>query len=283
MFAVGLVVGASLTQAALSHRARPPWLERLDTFSTVLRERVFTDIAVQDKWNNAAAPAEERMTVAGPGSSLQYTAAVRAWLGDILANTSIYGPIRSVVDLSCSELAWQTAITGWSSLDRFSGFDIVPAVVERAQARAEAARGVSTLPVLHFGVADMVAAEAPLPAHDLVLLRDTLMHLPPTDALHALERIDASGSTWLATTTFDSPEGEVFGGSNVFILPGGWYPVNLQQAPFLLGPPVSSVLEGQPGVDRYGKKRLALWKLPVLRLPPSTSLPSALTSVAESE
>lgn len=276
MFALGLIVGSVATYAFLARRARPAWLERLDTFTGVMRGRVFADIARQDKWNNPDSPAEERITVAGPGSSMVYTEAVRAWLGEILANTSTYGPIRSMVDLSCSELAWQTHIPGWDKLDRFSGYDIVGSVVERARARAVAARGDASTPVLQFGVADMVAANEPLPAHDLVLLRDTLMHVPPTDALHALERIDASGSTWLATTTFDDPDGG--GGGNVFILPGSWYAVNLRQPPFILGPPISSVLEGRPGVDRYGQKRLAVWKLPVLRAPPLTSLPSVLAN-----
>ena len=107
----------------------------------------------------------------------------------------------------------------------------------------------------------MVSGCDSLPAVDLVLLRDTLMHLPLTDALHVLERIDASGSRWLATTTFDT------GADNAFIAPGSWYPVNLLRAPFLLAPPLSSVLEGHPGVDRYGEKRLALWRLPILASP----------------
>lgn len=218
------------------------------------------DIARHDRWNNPNAPAEERSTVAGPGSTIGYTEAVRRWLGGLLENSSTYGPIRSMADLSCSELEWQTLIPGWGSLDEFSGYDIVPAVVQRAKARALAARGALERPQLHFAVSDMVSSTEPLPAFDLVLLRDTLMHVSLTDALHVLERIDASGSKWLATTTFDT--GDL--ASNVFILPGSWYAVNLLQPPFLLGPPVSSVLEGKPGVDRYGEKRLALWRLPIL-------------------
>jgi len=42
---------------------------------------------------------------------------------------------------------------------------------------------------LHFEVADVVSGDGPLPAVDLVLLRDTLMHLPLTDALRVLREI----------------------------------------------------------------------------------------------
>lgn len=277
LLAVGALLGGGGTYAALGCRAapRPTWLHRLDTFTHALRGRTFADIARGDKWNNPAAPPEERATVAGPGSTVAYTEAVREWLGRVLVEQRV----RTMADLSCSELLWQPLIPGWTGLESFAGYDIVPDVVERARTRAEAARGAASTPALHFAVADLVASsphDDPLPAVDLVLLRDTLMHVPPTDALHALERIDASGSSWLATTTFDTGDHA----SNVFILPGSWYAINLRQAPFLLGPPVASVLEGKPGVDRYGQKRLALWRLPVLGRSPGEVHEAALAAAA---
>ena len=295
-----------LTYASSFLRAKdclPHWLTRLNTKLASRRAKEFQTIAATNSWNNPDAPPEERSTVAGPGSTVSYTAPVREWIGSLLANSTL--GIRTMADLSCSELEWQTLIPGFDDLASFHGFDIVPDVVDRARAKAvsalaakgvrprevehghehgaigsygllrarqhiaapfesatafEATKGMGLGPALRFAVDDLVNGP-PLPAYDVVMVRDTLMHLSLTDALAALERIDASGSRYLITTTFDTGEHQ----SNTFIRPGSWYPINLQQLPFELGEPLSSVKEGLPGVDYYGKKTLALWQLPVVK------------------
>lgn len=274
--AAGVLLGVAAAVRLPAYAAGPRWLLRLDARMSAQRAATFRAIAAGDTWNNPAAPAEERATVAGPGSSMAYTAPVREWLGSLLHDAEM--SISTLADLSCSELLWQTQIPGWRDLRAFSGYDIVPEVVNRARARAreavgEAADGSHLLhgaiqmrrrapsargPVLSFAVADIAHDSEPLGKFDLLLLRDTLMHLPLTDALRALERIDESGSRWLATTTFDTAT------PNAFIQPGAWYPINLELPPFELGPPHAWVAEGIPGVEFYGVKKLALWRLPAL-------------------
>ena len=176
--------------------AVPRWLRRLQSHSARLRAPVFSSIAAADAWNSAAARVARDSgashTLAGPGSTLNYTAAARQFLGAVIAAHGV----RSMADLSCSELHWQMQIEGFWQLDSFAGYDIVPAVVETARARAEAAAataraGGGATPTFTFAVADSVS-DAPFPAVDLVILRDTLMHLPLHDALAVLARIDAS-------------------------------------------------------------------------------------------
>lgn len=264
----------------------PHWLTRLDALMAPRRSAVFRAIAATDAWNNPSAPLEERATVAGPGSSIAYTEPIREWLGRVIAEREI----QTMADLSCSEMLWQPLIPGWGGLQAFSGYDIVPEVVNRARVRAMEAVGFDMVdqggslrsvhgavrgvrrrsvegrhgPALSFAVADLASAVEPLGKFDLVLVRDTLMHLPLTDALRTLERIDASGSKWLVTTTFDTGEQNR---RNEFIAPGDWQPINLEIPPFEIGQPESWVNEGTPGVDFFGIKRLALWRLPVLRMP----------------
>lgn len=224
------------------------------------RREAFHAISETDAWNSHETRGAGS-TLAGPGSTLPYTAPVRAWLGGVLSTWRI----RSIADMSCSELAWQMHIPGFFDLEAFTGFDIVPSLVQRAaKAAADAAivrqtTGLSA-PRFTFSSADMVS-DPTFPPHDLVILRDTLMHLPIADALLALARIDASGSKWLVTTTFNNSDS---GASNEFIQPGSWFPVDLLESPFFFPPPISVTLEGLPGTDRYGKKMLGLWRLPVL-------------------
>ena len=247
----------------------PRWLQRLQTHSARLRAPTFVTIAAKNSWNAPSVRAARSVTatLAGPGSTLNYTAAARAFLSRAISARGV----RSVADLSCSELHWQIELDGFCRLESFAGYDIVPAVVATARARGAAAAaacaeaGGPPPPALTFAVADSVS-DPPFPAVDLVILRDTLMHLPLHDALAVLARIDASGSRYLATTTFKSAPGV---NGNAYISPGGWFPVDLSQPPFLLPEPEDAVLEGFPGVDRYGDKRLAIWRLPVLAALPS--------------
>ena len=262
---------ASLRHVFLNNNPQTHLLERVHAHAKRLRVNVtlhnhthrreaFHAISQADAWNSHETRGAGS-TLAGPGSTLPYTAPVRAWLGGVLSTWRI----RSVADMSCSELAWQTHIPGFFDLEAFTGFDIVPTLVQRAaKAAADAAivrqtAGLS-VPRFTFSSADMVS-DPTFPPHDLVILRDTLMHLPIADALLALARIDASGSKWLVTTTFNNSDS---GASNEFIQPGSWFPVDLLESPFFFPQPVSATLEGLPGTDRYGKKMLGLWRLPVL-------------------
>jgi hypothetical protein len=250
------VGGGGVAPPRLGHA---PWMQRAHSALEPSRRRTFSEIYGQDKWN-VGALARDAATRAGPGSSLHYTAAARAFLGALIRNHSI----ATVADLSCNEMLWQPHIPGFTGLASFSGFDIVPAAIAAARANLSALSGGggSALPgELVLEVRDMVTE--PLPrAYDLVIVRDTFFHLPVTDTLAALSRIAASGSRLLATTTIDSDALR-----NTFILPGEWYPLNLRKPPFLFPEPLAEVLEGLPGTDYWGTKKLAVYRLPLESAP----------------
>lgn len=239
---------------AAAHWGHAKWMERAHSALEPHRRRSFSEIYGADKWNVGALP-REAVTRAGPGSSLHYTASVRAFLGALIRDHGI----TTVADLSCSEMLWQPHIPGFAGLASFSGFDIVPAAIATARGNltALAAQGMALPGEVVLEVRDMVAE--PLPrAYDLVIVRDTFFHLPVTDALAALSHIVASGSRLLATTTIDSDALR-----NTFILPGEWYPLNLRKPPFLFPAPLAEVLEGLPGADYYGTKKFVVYRLPL--------------------
>ncbi len=210
------------------------------------RSRSFSDIYQKNAWNNG-----QGETRAGPGSFMNYTAATRKFLGSFIRSHNI----TTVADLSCSEMLWQPHIPGFADLELFAGYDIVPDAIEHARERLGV--GVGRNPHVKLEVLDMVTGRLPR-AFDLVLVRDTLFHLPILEALQVLEMINDSGSRFLGTTTIDSPKVR-----NAFIEAGEWYPLNIKKPPFSFPEPLAAVVEGYKGVDFYGSKKLGVWKLPV--------------------
>ena len=256
---IGLATIASLLQLTCPTRPQnlqSVWMQRAHSALEPSRKRTFSEIYGKNSWNVGAMPdAMDSVTRAGPGSSLLYTAAVREFLGAFIRNHSI----SSVADMSCNEMLWQPLIPGFAELQSFAGFDIVPTAIAVARANLSylAAQGVALPNEVTLDVMDM--ASEPLPrAYDLVIVRDTLFHMPFTDALAALTHIANSGSRFLGTTTIDLDKLR-----NTFILPGEWYPLNLRMPPFLFPPPLTEVLEGLPGTDYWGTKKFAVWRLPL--------------------
>src|SRR5262249_28756808 len=99
---------------------------------------------------------------------------------------------------------------------------------------------------------DMTRAD--LPAADLILCRDGLVHLSFADARAAIRNFRRSGSRYLLTTTF------VGRGRNVDTATGGWRALDLQAPPFRFPPPLTLVDE-RCGQTDGRDKGLGLWKL----------------------
>lgn len=98
------------------------------------------------------------------------------------------------------------------------------------------------------------AIEQVPPKFDLILCRDFLVHLTSEHALKVLKNFRASGSKYLAITSFPNVT------ANAELIeshPGwGWRPLNMSIAPFKLGEPIDFVNE-----DEGQGKTLALFKL----------------------
>ncbi|MEJ2504422.1 MAG: class I SAM-dependent methyltransferase [Gemmatimonadota bacterium] len=154
--------------------------------------------------------------------------------------------VARLLDLPCGDFSWMARVDLGDVA--YIGADIVPEIVERNR-REHAADGRAFLQL------DLTRDR--LPAADLLLCRDGLVHLSHADIRAALENVAASEIRWLLTTTFPSePE-------NVDIVTGDWRPIDLTKPPFELPPPVELLSEGCTEQDgAFADKSLGLWSVP---------------------
>ncbi|MBX2972968.1 MAG: class I SAM-dependent methyltransferase [Flavobacteriales bacterium] len=224
-----------LQRAGLVRREPPLQLTELHGGSAA---EVFTRIHDSNYWNSAE-------SVSGTGSELRQTGALVVALPGLLKEFGI----TSMLDVPCGDMNWMKEVP----MDgiRYIGGDIVEKLIQANRERF-AAR-----PELEFRVMDLL--KDPLPACDLVLVRDCMVHLPLADIATALHRIKASGSRYLLATTFTRHAG------NRDIRMGDWRPVNLEAAPFNLPAPLRTIDEHcEEAEGRYSDKAMGLWDLRVL-------------------
>jgi SAM-dependent methyltransferase len=201
-------------------------------------QEVFALIHAHNHWGSAE-------SVSGSGSERAQTAALVQALPPLLQQFNV----RSLLDVPCGDLNWMQHVD--LSGVRYIGGDIVPAVVEADRQR------FAHRPELSFQHLDLL--QDPLPAVDLVLVRDCLVHFSLADVHRALANIRRSGARYLLTTTFTRVA------ENRDIVTGDWRPLNLQAAPFLLPPPVALIDEQcTEGNGRYSDKAMGLWEVAAL-------------------
>ncbi|MEU7697398.1 class I SAM-dependent methyltransferase [Streptomyces sp. NPDC039028] len=175
-------------------------------------ETIFTEVFRTNHWGSPE-------SASGPGSELRQTEAVRGALASVLARY----PIRTVTDAGCGDVNWIRHVDGFDRVDAYVGLDVVPDLVQLNQKRYGSER-------MSFQQADL--SRDGIPAADLVLTRDCMVHLTHHEVLAFLARIATSGSTYLLATTYaDLAE-------NRDTTDGHWRPLNLQAAPFHLPPPI---------------------------------------------
>ncbi len=176
-------------------------------------------------------------SVSGQGSSLSATEALRVGLAAFIRRHGI----RSLLDAPCGDAHWMTHLLRGTDLI-YTGADIVPELIDRNRRLFRYGRWLTR---------DI--ARDPLPRADLLVCRDCLVHLPLEDAQNALANLRASGSRYLALTTFPGVR------ANTDIPAGQWRALNLQAAPFDLPPPLEIITERctEPG---YADKALAIWE-----------------------
>ena len=181
-------------------------------------------------------------STSGPGSDLVHTEAIRRALPALFKELGV----RSLLDVACGDLNWmrrmQLELVRYVGVD-FNPWHIVKHTLKHAAARQE------------FYCLD--ATRDPLPAVDLILCRDLLMHFPYADVFAALRNFKNSGSTYLLTTTYAVPE------VNSEVPMGGFFQINLQAPPFELPPPMKLIDESNAAAfgPEYAGKCLGLWKL----------------------
>ncbi|MBR1091031.1 class I SAM-dependent methyltransferase [Bradyrhizobium manausense] len=181
-------------------------------------------------------------SVSGLGSEDRATAAIREALPGLLRRCGA----RSLLDAPCGDAGW----IGSMQLDvDYTGIDIVPSLIAANSARA--ARGEIRG---RFLVAD-VTRDA-LPACDLILCRDCLVHLSFQKIARAISRFRASGAQCLLVTTF--PEWD----NNSDCEDGDWRALNMTRPPFDWPPPRELIDERcDEGGGGWRDKSLGLWRL----------------------
>ena len=180
---------------------------------------------------------DEAESVSGPGSTLEETEPIRRELPALLAELGA----SSLLDLPCGDFHWMqhTDLSGV----RYIGGDLVGDLIERNRAKY-ASDGVE------FQKIDLV--NDTLPAVDVILCRDCLVHLSFADAQAALSNIARSGAGWLLATSFPSVT------RNDDIVTGQWRPINLTLPPFNLPEP-EQVIGENCTESEFADKNLSLW------------------------
>lgn len=195
------------------------------------REEVFTDIFHKRMWGDPESHS-------GTGSNLVQTEQVRLALPTLVAEMEC----RSLLDIPCGDFYWMRLL----DLDvDYTGADIVNELVEYNQQHYANERR-------RFLRLDLV--QDALPAADLVLCRDCLVHLCYDDIFKALANLKASGSVYLLTTTYTDME------RNHDTPTGSHRALGLHLPPFNFPAPLRLIDEQcpEPGFE---DKALALWRI----------------------
>lgn len=214
--------------------------------------RIFGAIHVAKAWGDCESSS-------GPGSTRNRAA---SFLPDLIALVSSLR-VSTLLDAPCGDFNWTEPLA--NAVDHYIGIDVVPAIIK-------ANRHHWSSPRRQFLCRDMVRQR--LPAADLILCRDALVHLSEADIHLALINLRWTGAEYLIATTFigDRP--------NADIASGGWRPLNMQCPPFTFPAPLELVDERchhTGGI--YADKRLALWRfkdLPVFGLARGVSIPNLM-------
>lgn len=198
------------------------------------RMRAFDSIYQSNGWNGGE-------SVSGQGSDLSQTAVIRREIPVLLKEIHA----GSLLDAPCGDFFWMKETE--LGIGEYIGVDIVPELIA---SNNEQYGGSGR----RFIVADI--ANDDLPAVDVILCRDCLVHLSFQHATAAIANLKRSGSTYLLSTTFPAVA------SNADIKTGEWRPLNLQFAPFRFPEPVKLINEECTEVGgKYADKSLGLWRL----------------------
>lgn len=199
-------------------------------------EEIFTNIYQGNKW-------EDPESLSGSGSTLAETEQIRLALPGLLAELGC----RSMLDVPCGDFNWMRLVP--LEIDYIGG-DIVADLAAANQARYGNERR-------RFVRLDLLQDQ--LPAADLILCRDCLVHLSYDHVFQALANIRASGATYLLTTTFEGRE------HNEDTITPVWRAINFRRPPFSFPPPLRLIDECATQPLSQGK-HLGLWR--VADLPP---------------
>jgi len=189
---------------------------------------VFSEIYRKNLW-------QDLESVSGRGSTLARTAAIMSHLPSLLEELDA----KTLLDAACGDFNWMKH-TKLGAV-KYTGADVVPDLIARNR-RLYGGEGRT------FVVLDVTKDR--LPKADVILCRDSLIHLSFRNIHAAIDNFKRAGAKYLICTTHtvvlentDCPD-------------GGWRSVNLQLPPFNFPPPLKLIIE-----DAELGKCLGVWRL----------------------
>ena len=180
-------------------------------------------------------------SASGEGAGLDQTAHLRAALPNLLRDLRT----RTLLDLPCGDFSWVRQMD--LPVTEYIGADLLSSLISEHQARYADDRH-------RFITLDLRTDD--LPAADLLLCRDCLVHLSFADIALALNNVKRSGIPFLLTTTFPDCD------RNEETVTGDWRLLNLERAPFNFPPPLRLLNENcSEGGGAFRDKSLGLWRV----------------------
>jgi hypothetical protein len=190
---------------------------------------VFTDIYEQNIWDNDE-------SVSGDGSTLEYTANLRASLPELFQEFGI----TSILDAPCGDHNWFRYVERPENVS-YVGGEIVDELVASNATKYSNDR-------TSFIKLDIIAD--PLPSVDLFFCRDVLFHFSFGDIFRTLENFASSRIKYIFTTSHTRCR------ANVDIKTGQFRLLNLRERPFSLPEPIYAV---DDWIDGYPERQMCLW------------------------
>lgn len=177
----------------------------------------------------------------GMGSGFEQTKIIRTAIPKLLEE---YG-CQTLVDAPCGDFYWMSHTP--LKVKKYIGVDVIRELVKTNQEKY----GSDVCSFVHL---DMT--QHSVPAGDMILCRDCLVHLSYAEIAQVLALFKKSGCRYLLTTTFPSRK------KNKDIVTGKWRPLNLMAPPFNFPQPLAIIEEGcTERKGKYWDKSLALWNL----------------------
>lgn len=203
-------------------------------FKRLASEAIFTKIYHTNSWGGVE-------SISGPGSEGPQIQEVSRQLPILLRRLGI----KSMLDLPCGDFNWMRHVELGQVL--YVGGDIVECLIaENIKKYGSSSRSFQHINLLTDRI----------PRTDLIFCRDCFVHLSNKDIVIALENICRSKSHYFMSTSF------IHRSRNFDIVTGQWRPLNLVASPFLLPPPLHTLLEHcSEGSGRYADKALLLWRI----------------------
>ena len=197
-------------------------------------EETFREIFKSNHWSGD-------VSISGQGSDDLQTKEISIQIPKLVKTLGV----KTFVDVPCGDFHWFSKME--LELELYIGGDIIAEIVERNSRMYENdQRKFMKTDIIHD----------PLPAADMLLCRDCLVHLSNEDIQKAIRNIIKSGVTYLLTTTF--PECQ----ENKDIVTGDWRIINLEKPPFHFPKPLIFINEKcTEGDGTYADKSLGLWKI----------------------